>query len=121
MKTPASKAESDKMTKPASPPRRLLPKMAISWWALLASAVGIASWVVLPVITSVYRHTYPITDTWVMPAIGTVLIDVAAILNGLVIWRCGERSLSNIGAAVVVILMALLFTLMVVGESLAGV
>jgi uncharacterized membrane protein len=55
-----------------------------------------------------------------MPAIGTVLIDLAAVFNLLCVWRWRERSVLNIVAAVLVIPMALLFTFIVVGESLGG-
>ena len=119
---PASNDRPENTTNPASPPKRsVLPKTALGWWALGASVVGIASWVVLPAIHAVFRDVYPITNTWVMPAIGTALIDVAAILNVLVIiWRWRELSVLNIVAAVLVIPMALLFTIIVVGECISG-
>ena len=117
----ASNDSPENTTNPASPPKRsVLPKTTIGWWALGASVVGISSWVVLPVIRAVFRDAYPITNTWVMPAIGTALLDVAAILNVLVIWRRREQSVLNIVAPVLVILMALLFTFIVVGESISG-
>lgn len=71
-------------------------------------------------ITMAFRETYPVTDTWVMPVIGTTLIDLAAVCNLLCIWRWRERSVLNIAAAVLVIPAALFFTLMVVGESFSG-
>ncbi len=117
---PASNGKSDKATKPVSSHRPILPNTTIGWWALGVSVVGLASWVVFPVITTVFRAIYPITDTWLMPAIGTVLIDLAAILNILVLWRWRERSLLNILAAVLVIPLALIFTFMVVGAGLGG-
>lgn len=67
-----------------------------------------------------FREKYPVTDTWIMPAIGTVLIDVAAVFNLLCVWPWRERSVLNIVAAVLVIPIALLFTLIVVGEILGG-
>ena len=89
-------------------------------WTLGFSVVAVASWIVLPVVTTLFRDTYPVTDTWVMPAIGTVLVDIAAILSVWCIWRVRERSVLNIVAAVLMIPMALFFTLMVVGEGLGG-
>jgi hypothetical protein len=112
---PAGKAE------PASPPRAMLPRTTIGRRALGLSAVAAASWVVLPIITIVFRHTYPITDTWVMPAIGTLLTDAAAILNVLATWRRGERSALSVVLAVLMVPIALFFTFMVVGEGLGGV
>jgi len=84
------------------------------------TVIGIAAWVVLPIITTIFREKYPITDTWIMPAIGTVLIDVAAVFNLLCVWPWRERSVLNIVVAVLIIPIALLFTLIVVGESLGG-
>lgn len=98
----------------------ILPRTKTGWWALGFTVIGIAAWVVLPVITTIFRETYPVTDTWIMPAIGTVLIDLAAVFNLLCVWRRRERSVLNIVAAVLVIPMALLFTFIVVGESLGG-
>lgn len=101
--------------------RRVTPGRAIGWWALGLSAVGLAAWVFLPVITVAYRETYPVTDSWMMPAIGLVLTDVAAAFNALCIWRFKERSVLNIVAAVLTMPAALFVTLMVAGEGLAGV
>jgi hypothetical protein len=115
-----NKEASGSTKKSASTSRPFFPNIGISWWTLVASAVGIASWLILPVITMKLRDIYPITNTWVMPAIGTFLIDVAAILNIIVIWRCKERSILNIIAAILVIPMALFFTFFVVGEGLGG-
>jgi len=98
----------------------ILPRTKAGWWTLGFTVIGIASWVVLPVITTIFRETYPVTDTWIMPAIGTVLIDLAAVFNLLCVWCWRERSVLNIVAAVLVIPMALLFTFIVVGESLGG-
>jgi len=71
-------------------------------------------------LTVAYRDTYPITDTWVMPAIAAVLISIAAILNAFVMWRLRERSILGIAAAVVTIPLALMFILVFVGEGLTG-
>jgi len=99
---------------------KILPRTKAGWWALGLTVIGIAAWVVLPIITTIFREKYPITDTWIMPAIGTVLIDVAAVFNLLCVWPWRERSVLNIVVAVLIIPIALLFTLIVVGESLGG-
>lgn len=101
--------------------RRLTPGRAIGWWTFGLSVLGLAAWVILPMITMAYRETYPVTDTWLMPVLGLVLTDVAAVFNVLCIWRWKERSVLNIVAAVLTIPAALLVTLIVVGEGLAGV
>jgi hypothetical protein len=110
--------------KPASQARSrraIVPRTAVGWWALGLTAVGIASWVALPLITVTFRDTYPITDTWIMPAIGIVLTDLAAVFDLLCVWPWHERSILNIVATVLMIPAALFFTFMGVGEGLAGV
>ncbi|TFD79867.1 hypothetical protein [Cryobacterium fucosi] len=77
--------------------------------------IGLASWLILPVVTTIFRETYPVTDTWVMPAIGTVRIDAAAVLNVLCVWLWRERSVLNVIALGVTVPLALVF---VVGEGL---
>jgi hypothetical protein len=92
----------------------------IGWWALGFSIVGLAAWVILPIITTVFRETFPITDTALMPIIGVVLIDIAAVFNALNVFVWKERSVLGIVAAAITIPAALFFTLMVVGEGLGG-
>jgi hypothetical protein len=98
----------------------VLPRTKAGRWALILTAIVIAACAALPIITITLRDIYPVTDTWVMPAIGTVLIDFAAIFNVLCVWPWRERSVLNIVAAVLTVLSALFFTFMVVGEGLAG-
>jgi hypothetical protein len=99
----------------------ILPGTKAGRWALILTVIIIAACAALPIITINFRNTYPVTDTWVMPAIGVVLIDFAAVFNVLCVWPWRERSILNIIAAVLTVLSALFFTFMVVGESLAGV
>jgi uncharacterized membrane protein len=109
--------------KPTTQNRRritILPKTKVGWWAIGLAVIGIASWVILPIITITFRDKYPVTDTWVMPAIGTVLIDLAAVFSLLCVWPWRERSVLNIVAAVLTITAALLLTIMVVGESIGS-
>jgi hypothetical protein len=99
----------------------ILPKKKAGRWVLVLTAVVIAACVALPLITINFRDRYPVTDTWVMPAIGVALIDLAAAFNILCVWPWRERSVLNILAAVLTVPSALFFTFMVVGEGLAGV
>jgi hypothetical protein len=101
--------------------RAIVPRTAVGWWALALTGAGIASWIALPLLTITFRETYPITDTWVMPVIGVVLTDLAAVFGLLCVWPWRERSVLNIAAAVLMIPAGLFFTFMVVGEGLAGV
>jgi hypothetical protein len=88
--------------------------------ALWLSAAALASWIVLPVITSVFHERHPVTDSWVMPAIGAVLIDLAAVACVLALWRFRERSVLNVIAAAIVIPAAIMLTMILVGEGLSG-
>lgn len=97
------------------------PQTPLGVWALVAAALAIASWFLLPLITITYRDVYPITDTWVMPAILTLLTDTAAVLNIWAVWRKRERSIPNLLALGLMVPAALFVTFMVVGEGLAGV
>jgi hypothetical protein len=99
----------------------ILPKKKAGRWALILTVIVIAACVALPIITINFRDRYPVTDTWVMPAIGTVLIDLAAVFNILCVWPWRERSVLNIAAAVLTVPSALFFTFMVIGEGIAGV
>ena len=110
----------DSPTAQTSRNTKILPKMKAGWWALGLTVIGIAAWVVLPIITTIFREKYPITDTWIMPAIETVLIDIAVVFNLICVWPWRERSVLNIVAAVLVIPAALLSTFIVVGETLGG-
>ena len=99
---------------------RLMPATKAGSWALWMSAIGLASWVILPAITTIFREKYPITDSGLMPAIGAVLIDLAALSCVLALWRFRESSVLNIIAAALVIQAALMITLIVVGYAFGG-
>lgn len=100
--------------------RRFWPRSTLSWIAIALGLVALASWVIFPVLTMAYRERYPVVDTWVMPAIATILVDVAAILNLVTVWFRRERSLLSIVTLVVTILAGLFFTFMVVGEAIGS-
>lgn len=100
--------------------RRIWPRAALSWTGIALGIVALASWVVFPFITIAYRATYPVVDTWVMPAIATTLVDGAAILNMLVVSLRRERSMLNIAMVVITTLAGLFFTLLVVGEAVGS-
>lgn len=101
--------------------RRFLPDSTVGWCALAFSFVGLAAWVALPLITMAYRDTYPVTDTAVMPAIGVVLVDVAAVYDLLSVFRWKERSVLVVAATVVTVAAAVFFTFIVVAGGLSGV
>ena len=105
---------------PAVPQGVLWPTAPSGWFALVAAAIGLGSWIVLPLITSLFGTRYPVTDTFVMPIIGTVLILIAAIINVLTLWLGRQRSGANIVATVLTVMATLFFGFFVVGEGLGG-
>lgn len=105
----------------AAKKRPVTPRRVIGWWTLGLSVLGLAAWIILPLITITFRERYPVTDTWVMPAIGLVITDLAALFNVLCIWLWKERSILNIVSTVLTIPVALFVIFLVVGEGLAGI
>ena len=99
----------------------ILPRTKAGRRVLILTVIVIIVCAALPIITITFRDKYPVTDTWVMPVIGTVLIDLAAVFNVMCVWPWRERSVLNIVAAVLTVPSALFFTFMVIGEGLAGV
>lgn len=98
----------------------LLPNGRAGWSALIITAVGLGSWLVLPIVTTVFRERYPVTDTVLMPIIGVALTLVAALVNVLVVWRARERSVLNILAMVFTLAAGAFFGVFLIGEGLAG-
>jgi hypothetical protein len=111
---------------PGAPPQPrptragFLPTGRAGWWALIITAVGLGSWLVLPIVTTVFRERYPVTDTVLMPIIGLGLTLVAALVNVLVVWRARERSVLNILAMVFTLAAGAFFGAFLIGEGLAG-
>ena len=117
------------MSAPTGPPARPagprsawvgLPTRPIGWLAVAAAVVGLGSWIVLPIITTVFRETYPVTDTFVMPLIGAVLIVIAAVLNPLAIWVWKQKNALNLIAMLLTVGAALFLLPFVIGEGISG-
>ena len=100
--------------------RGFWPRSALGWIAIALALVALASWVVFPMLTMAYRETYPVVDTWVMPAIATALVDAAAILSLVSVCLRRERSVLSIVALVVTVLAGVFFTFIVVGQAISG-
>jgi hypothetical protein len=123
--TPAASPSPDPRQQPAAPPPRkgtwsATPTRAIGWVALGAAVIGLGSWIVLPLITTIFRETFPITDTVVMPIIGSVLIAIAALLNVIALWPARQRNVLNLIATILTVPAALFFLTFVIGEGIAG-
>lgn len=102
------------------PPSPTWPTTRSGWLALAAAAVGLGSWIVLPIVTSLFADTFPVTDTVVMPILGLVLVTLAAIVNVLTLWLGRQRSVMNIVATVLTVAATLFFGVFVIGEGLGG-
>lgn len=98
---------------------RWFPSTVLGWVALLAACVGLGSWVVLPVVTTLMREEYPITDSYAMPLLGLALTAVAAVLSCVAVWR-GQRSVTSLIAMGLTVMATLFFGLFVIGEGLGG-
>ena len=96
------------------------PTAPIGWVALVSAAVGLGSWLVLPLITSLFAVRYPVTDTGLMPVIGTVLTAAAALVNTLALTWGRQRSTSIIVATGLTVAATLFFGFFVIGEGVGG-
>jgi hypothetical protein len=97
----------------------VLPTSRLGWVAVVASAIGLGSWILLPLLTGL-REQYPVTDTVVMPIIGLVLTLIAAVINVLAVWPGKQRSVLNILGAVLTVGVTLFFGVFVIGDVLGG-
>ena len=98
-----------------SPPHRFLslPGSPLGWWGIGLTAA------VFPVAYVLMTHSipWPILDTAVAPIILVVLIDAAAVVGLLAVFRARERSVLTIAALVVALPLALFATLMLLLEA----
>jgi hypothetical protein len=95
--------------------RPWLPQTRVGVAALLASALALSLWIILPMVTMAYRETYPITDSWVMPTVGGVISIMVALFNVYVVWWRGQRAWLNLIAMAVLVVVALLAVMVLVG------
>ncbi len=120
MSHPSTSSPGPATGRPTASQPALWPTAGSGWLALAAAAVGLGSWIVLPVITTVFRDSYPVTDTVVMPIIGLVLVMLAAIINVLTFWLGRQRSTLNTVAIVLTVSATVFFGVFVIGEGLGG-
>ena len=88
--------------------------------ALGAAFVGLGSWIVLPIVTTLFHDTYPVTDTVVMPIIGAVLVTLAAVINVVTLWLGRQRSVMNVIFTILTVAAAVFFGSIVIGEGFGG-
>lgn len=87
------------------------------WWAIVA----FLTWLVLPLITTLFRESAPITDTWVMPFIGVLVVTIAAIINLVTYVFLRQRSVANVITLSVTVCFTVFSATFLIGEGLAGV
>lgn len=102
-------------------PRPVWPKESSGKSALWIGLLGLSSWIILPLITTLFRTTFPITDTYVMPVIGSVMIVGAALWNLITYVFLRQRSAMNVVMLSLTVFWAAFTTLFVVGEGIAGI
>lgn len=94
-----------------------LPTTPLGWWAVASTGFVVLLMLAFPLITVNYREVYPITDSWVMPAVLTLSVDAAAVLHVVAIWQKGERSNLSVVLAVITVSAALFFTFIAIGGA----
>lgn len=97
-----------------------VPTRPIGWAGVVAAIIGLGSWVVLPLITTLFGETVPVTDTVLMPIIGLVLIAIAAVINVIALWPARQRNVLTLIATLLTVPAALFFGVFVIGEGLGG-
>lgn len=97
------------------PISRWIPHTCLSIAAFIYGIFAVSLWVILPLMTMTYRHIYPITDTWVMPATGAVFTLSATALNWFVFVKYNARSWLGLALCVVLSLAALFVSVMITG------
>lgn len=96
-------------------PRQKAGKVAM--WCSLGAFI---LWILLPLTTTVFHESVPITDTWVMPFIGVVGITVASVINVYTFTVKRQRSVINLIAMVVTVFFTLFTATFFIGEGLSG-
>ena len=97
----------------------ILPTSPLGWIAAIVSAIGLGSWLVLPLITTLFADEYPAVDSYAMPVIGLGLTALAAVVNSVAVWR-GQRSVLSLLCLLLTVTATLFFGLFVIGEGLSG-
>lgn len=89
----------------------------VSSWITLGAFI---LWILLPLTTSLFRESVPVTDTWVMPFIGVVGIAGATVVNIYTFAVKRQRSVANLIALVATLFFTLFTATFFIGEGLSG-
>ncbi|HEY3407881.1 MAG TPA: hypothetical protein VGK53_06905 [Propionicimonas sp.] len=121
MSYPSTRSSGSATGRPTERQPSLWPTAGSGWLALASAVVGLGSWIVLPVVTSIFRSSYPVTDTVVMPVTGLTLVVLAAMINVVTFWLGRQRSTVNTVAVVLTLAATVFFGVFVIGEGLGGI
>lgn len=105
---------------PSKPKRPIMPTTMLGKWGLALGVLGFAFLVIL-IMTSGFKDTPDATGVWIMPVIGLLIVDAAAIMNVLALVRAKEQSWVSILALVLTGAFGVFVTMMVVGEGIGAV
>jgi len=95
--------------------RPMWPHTRIGLVELLVGVMALSLWIVFPMVTMQYREIYPVTDSWVMPAIGSVITIGAALVNGYAMSVHKERAWLNLAIMIVVGFISLMALMVMIG------
>ena len=94
------------------------PGTRLGGWAVTVTVIAFAAIIAFPLMPLPFRQAYPVLDSWVMPTLLTVLVDAAALLNILAVWRGLERCIMSSLALVLSVQAALFITAIVLGDAI---
>lgn len=98
--------------------RPILPSTSLGWWGVGVSLLGFTMFLfILPTITMMFRETYPITDSWVMPTGGAAVLLLGVAL-GIAALRSQERSRLVIGVLFVTAVFSLIALATLIGGAI---
>ena len=93
----------------------MLPKTTLGWWGVVLSA----TWPVVAFLFMSHALPWAVFDTWVAPAILTVLVDTAAVLVLVARFRADDRAVLIYVAMVFSVPVAAFATLMLIMEAVS--
>ncbi len=95
--------------------RPWLPRTRFGVVAVLVGVMALSLWIVFPMVTMNYREQYPITDSWLMPAMSSVVTMMAAVVNGYAVLVRKERAWLNLALTLFVGFISLVALMVVIG------
>lgn len=94
------------------------PATGLGRTSLALSIVALVSIVALPLTTALFGETVPLTDTVMMPLIGTALLLTASVLGVVAVSMRRHRSVVTIALLTAVLAATVFIAPIVIGEAL---